>query len=55
VEDNPVNREVALALLEKEGIAWPSRRTAARPSRRSAGRHRTKGAFDIVLMDVQMP
>ncbi len=52
VEDNEINRQVATELLEKEGF-WVSSandgRAALEVVRRSAD------AFDLVLMDVQMP
>jgi len=50
VEDNPVNQKVALRMLEKEGhtvaIAANGRAALARWERQ---------AFDLILMDVQMP
>ncbi len=50
VEDNPVNRAVALRLLERAGHTV----TIARNGREAVDRVRAE-AFDVVLMDVQMP
>jgi CheY-like chemotaxis protein len=49
-EDNPVNREVALSLLEGVGL---SADTAA--NGREALQLARAGAYDLVLMDMQMP
>jgi CheY-like chemotaxis protein len=49
-EDNPVNREVALALLEGVGL---SADTAA--NGRQALQLARAGAYALVLMDMQMP
>ena len=50
VEDNPVNLEVALAMLESLAVTV----TAARNGREALAELR-KRAFDVVLMDCQMP
>jgi PAS domain S-box-containing protein len=50
VDDNPVNREVALALLESVGLAV----TATADGRECVELARTR-LFDMVLMDLQMP
>ncbi|MFN8587223.1 MAG: ATP-binding protein [Candidatus Eisenbacteria bacterium] len=50
VEDNAVNRKVAVRLLEKQGV----RVTAAEDGRIGVEKW-TEGSFDLVLMDVQMP
>ena len=49
-EDNPVNQKLALRLLERMGYRQTSRRTGSRPSTALES-----GAYDVVLMDVQMP
>lgn len=50
VEDNAVNQLLALRLLEKAGhsvtVAWNGREAVTTA---------TSGAFDLVLMDLQMP
>jgi PAS domain S-box-containing protein len=53
VEDNPVNREVASALLKRAGILV----TTAEQGAEALERLNTLGcaAFDLVLMDIQMP
>ncbi|WP_328986332.1 ATP-binding protein [Thiorhodovibrio winogradskyi] len=53
VEDNPVNREVARAMLERAGIMV----TEAEHGAEALALLREQGckAFDLVLMDVQMP
>ena len=50
VEDNPVNQQVASALLQKRGHD-----VSAVDNGRKAVDAVRKGAFDLVLMDVQMP
>ncbi len=50
VEDSPVNQRVATAMLEK----WGHRITIASNGRQAIAMF-TKKAFDLVLMDVQMP
>ncbi len=50
VEDNPLNRELAIALLEKQGI----RVTAAENGAEALEILQTQ-SFDGVLMDIQMP
>ena len=50
VEDNPVNQEVALALLERLGLAAE----LARNGREAVAALR-RAHYDVVLMDVQMP
>jgi CheY-like chemotaxis protein len=50
VEDNPINREVALELLKGVGMSVDS----AENGRQSVALA-TAGAYDLVLMDVQMP
>ncbi len=50
VEDNPVNLEVANALLEATGLAVASARNGI-----EAVAMVRKGAYDLVLMDMQMP
>ncbi len=49
-EDNPVNRKVALRLLERLGY-----RALAVGNGTEAVRAATTGAFDLIFMDVQMP
>jgi signal transduction histidine kinase/CheY-like chemotaxis protein len=49
-EDNPVNREVALELLRAIGIE-----AVVAGNGREAVERFSQGAFDLVLMDVQMP
>jgi two-component system, sensor histidine kinase and response regulator len=49
-EDSPVNQRVATAMLEK----WGHRVTVASNGRQAIAMF-TKQAFDLVLMDVQMP
>jgi CheY-like chemotaxis protein len=49
-EDNPVNRTLALRLLEKQGYS-----VAAVDNGRAAVAALEKASFDVVLMDVQMP
>jgi two-component system, sensor histidine kinase and response regulator len=49
-EDNPLNRELAIALLERAGAQVTAVDTGAQAV--AAVQHQ---AFDIVLMDVQMP
>ncbi len=50
VEDNPVNRKLALRTLEKSGHA-----VAAAENGEAALEALQRGRFDLVLMDVQMP
>jgi PAS domain S-box-containing protein len=50
VEDNPINRDVAEALLSVTGLAVETAEHGAEAVGLVASRH-----FDIVLMDVQMP
>jgi two-component system, sensor histidine kinase and response regulator len=53
VEDNPVNQQLALRLLEKEGHRAALAASGSEAiAQLEAGHHR---AFDLVLMDVQMP
>jgi CheY-like chemotaxis protein len=49
-EDHPVNRQLAIKLLEREGHS-----VVAAANGKEALLALTTGAFDIVLMDVQMP
>jgi CheY-like chemotaxis protein len=49
-EDNPVNQRVAVALLKRMGHS-----IATAPDGRQALERLKEGAFDLVLMDVQMP
>jgi signal transduction histidine kinase/ActR/RegA family two-component response regulator len=49
-EDHPVNRQLATKLLEREGHS-----VVAAENGREALQALTSGAFDLVLMDVQMP
>jgi CheY-like chemotaxis protein len=49
-EDNPVNRLLAVKLLEKDGHT-----VATAVDGREALAHLDREAFDVVLMDVQMP
>ncbi|MBC8136907.1 MAG: response regulator [Fibrella sp.] len=55
-EDNPVNQKVALALLNKWGcpppVAVENGRLAVEKIMEAAG---TDDAFDVILMDIQMP
>jgi len=50
VEDNPVNQKVASRLLEREGHT-----VTVAPDGRVAVALAGDAAFDVVLMDVQMP
>ncbi len=50
VDDNPVNQKVALRILEKEGHT-----VAIAANGRAALAHWERQAFDLILMDVQMP
>ena len=50
VEDNPVNQGLTLRILEKRG----HQATVAATGRQALDAQR-RGAFDIILMDVQMP
>ncbi len=50
VEDNPINREVALDLLRGAGLAADSAEDG-----RQALEQVKSGAYDLILMDVQMP
>jgi PAS domain S-box-containing protein len=50
VEDNPINREVALALLAEAGLNADIAADGVEALERVAGTH-----YDLVLMDVQMP
>ena len=50
VEDNPINREVALELLNSVGLSM----TTAENGREAVELVRDK-AYDLILMDVQMP
>ncbi len=52
VEDHPINREVAQALLEALGL---SVHTATGGKEALALLQEQPGAFDLVLMDIQMP
>jgi PAS domain S-box-containing protein len=49
-EDNPVNQRLTMRLLE-----WQGHRVSVAASGREALARVEKGAFDLVLMDVQMP
>jgi two-component system, sensor histidine kinase and response regulator len=49
-EDNPVNRKVACAILEREGHSITIACNGV-----EAARAVEKGAFDLILMDIQMP
>ncbi len=49
-EDNPINREVALELLEETGL-----RVDVAVDGQEAFEKATKTAYDLILMDVQMP
>jgi two-component system sensor histidine kinase/response regulator len=49
-EDNPVNQRVAIRILEKAGYS-----VVAANNGREALKALEEGAFDLVLMDVQMP
>jgi CheY-like chemotaxis protein len=49
-EDHPVNRQLATAMLGREGHSV----TAARNGAEAVDLYRN-GSFDVVLMDVQMP
>ena len=50
VEDNPINQDVAKAMLDKLGLVW----TVANHGGEAVDRVR-EAAFDVVLMDCQMP
>jgi CheY-like chemotaxis protein len=50
VEDNPVSREVAQALLESVGLEVHGAADGSQAVEQARGRH-----FDLVLMDMQMP
>jgi PAS domain S-box-containing protein len=49
-EDNPVNREVAVAMLARAGLAVETAADGAEAVDRAAAAH-----YDLVLMDMQMP
>ena len=51
VEDNAVNQKLALRLLSQHGLPGRCGRQRARGDRR----RRRASAYDLVLMDVQMP
>ncbi len=50
VEDNPINREVALALLEDAGLTADIAEDGVEAVARATASH-----YDLVLMDMQMP
>ena len=50
-EDNPMNQKLATRLLEKRGHSI----TTVANGREAVEAHRPTSAFDLVLMDVQMP
>ena len=50
VEDNPINREVAVELLSAEGLDAEIAENGARAVELAAA-----GRYDLILMDVQMP
>ena len=50
VEDNPINRKLAVRFLERRGL-----RTAVAENGSEALKAVSEQAFDLVLMDVQMP
>ena len=52
VEDDPLNQEVALALLDEAGL---SADTAANGELAVALAARPEAAYDVILMDMQMP
>ena len=54
-EDNPINQRLTLAMLEKAGCSASLAEDGARAIAMIADRHGTGEAFDIVLMDMQMP
>jgi CheY-like chemotaxis protein len=49
-EDNPVNQKLAVRLLEKQGHS-----VAVAHDGQEALELQSKNAFDLILMDVQMP
>jgi two-component system, sensor histidine kinase len=51
VEDNPVNQKVVTAVLRKRGFSIE----LANDGQEAIGKLRNSSAFDLVLMDVQMP
>lgn len=54
-EDNPINQQLTLAMLEKAGCRVTLAEDGAKAITAIAERHGTGEAFDIVLMDMQMP
>jgi two-component system sensor histidine kinase/response regulator len=50
-EDNAINREVALELLHGVGLAVDT----AEDGQEARGEGAANGAYDLILMDVQMP
>ena len=50
VEDNPINQKVAQAMLNKLGVAWQLAENGAQAVDKVR-----ESAFDLVLMDCQMP
>jgi signal transduction histidine kinase len=51
VEDNPVNQKVVVAVLRKRGFSIE----LANDGQEALSKLQNSGAFDLVLMDVQMP
>ena len=54
-EDNYINQQLTLAMLEKAGCIASLAEDGAEAVAMIAERHGTSEAFDIVLMDMQMP
>ena len=50
VEDHPLNRELAEAILEREGYA-----VLSAPDGATALAHAAATPFDVILMDVELP
>ena len=54
-EDNPINQKLTLAMLEKAGCSADLAEDGAQAIAMIRERHGTDEAFDLILMDMQMP